>query len=165
MYRAILLAFWSAIAVYSFSSTVFGRTGILAERELAAGRDELAENLEVLKTINADLVRSVDALRYDADAVSVYARELGYARADERHVRIAGAPPAVRRTAAAGRLVEPKAPRYAPDVELKAVAACVGAAVFAASLAAAPGRRRRSRRGAAQERGPVEAGGSPSTGS
>jgi len=129
-YLKFLTALWTAIVCYSLSSFVLGSTGVLAMERLRAERERLSTNMKELERINVALGGELDALRYDPDTLSVYARELGYGQADERFVRIVGLPVSGKQRVSAGNLIVPSLPPAIPTGTLRIVSILVGLAVF-----------------------------------
>jgi cell division protein FtsB len=147
--RKIILILWSVFIVCGIASVMFGRSGIIAMRQLECERDRLAANMDKLRTLNGELEGALAALRSDPDAVSVYARELGYASSsDERFIRIAGLPAASRRTAQAGNLLKTTVPWSLSDDGIRLIGAIFGVFLCVASASAGirASLRRRSRR-------------------
>ncbi|QQO07971.1 septum formation initiator family protein [Breznakiella homolactica] len=121
-----LMALWVAIAVYSLSSITIGPRGLIAYDGLIQERDRLRANMEELQSINRNLEGSMDALRYDSDTLSVYARELGYGGADENFVRIVGLPGAGKKRVSAGQLMVGIRPQVVPEKTLRLISIAVG---------------------------------------
>ena len=129
--KKLIFIVWLVFTVAGLSSIVFGKSGILAMRKLEAERDRIAANMEKLRAINGELEGSLSALRSDPDALSVYARELGYAASSEdRFIRISGLPAASRRTAQAGNQLKAVRPQSVPDNAIRLFALLTGIAVF-----------------------------------
>lgn len=133
-YSKVLLAIWTAIAVYSISAFFFGTKGVIAMNTLLAERDRLQNNMEQLQNINKELDGSMDALRYDPDLLSLYARELGYGQKDERFIRIVGLQGSMRNQIAAGNMVRTVYPEGIEDKKLKITALISGVLVFLLSV-------------------------------
>ncbi len=129
-YLKFIAALWTAIVCYSLSSFVLGSTGVLAMERLRAERDRLSANMEELQRINVELGGELDALRYDPDTLSVYARELGYGREDERFIRIVGLPVSGKQRVSAGNLLVPSQGKALPTSTLRIISILVGLAVF-----------------------------------
>ena len=81
---------WLSLAVYTVLSIYNGPAGIVSYRELLGERQKILENMDKLHIINGELEGIMDALLYDAEAIQIKARELGYGENDERFVRIVG---------------------------------------------------------------------------
>ncbi len=97
---------------------------------LRAERDRVSANLDELERINGALGGELDALRYDPDTLSVYARELGYGHTDERFIRIVGVPGSGKKRVSAGNLIVSQQPVAIPTRTLRIVSLLVGVAVF-----------------------------------
>lgn len=77
-----LISLWVTIIVYSLLSLFAGARGISAYNQLKKEQDKQKTNLEYLKNINQKLEGKKDALLYDSDTITAYARELGYGAKD-----------------------------------------------------------------------------------
>lgn len=64
--------------------------GFSAYRQLEAERERQWENMKALGAINEKLENTKNSLLYDRDTITVYARQLGYSKENERLVRIVG---------------------------------------------------------------------------
>jgi cell division protein FtsB len=124
------MALWAAAAVYAATSIFLGTMGISAYNQLEMERDKQQANLETLKTINRQLEGDMDALRYDSDAIAVYARDLGYGLENERFVRIVGLGGIKKQRTIPGRLVSPGYPRAVSNKTLRISSLCAGFAVL-----------------------------------
>jgi len=97
-----------------------------------------------LRGLNEELEGALGTLRSDPDALSVYARELGYAASsEERFIRVSGLPAAARRTSPAGNLLKAVRPEAVPDEGIRVFAALSGIAALIALLPLKPKSRRR----------------------
>ena len=85
-----LIGLWAAIAVYSIFSIASGPRGLSAYSQLLAEKERQMANLNELSVVNEELEKTANSLRYDDDTLLVYARQLGYGREYEQHVRIVG---------------------------------------------------------------------------
>ncbi|MDR2186212.1 MAG: septum formation initiator family protein [Treponema sp.] len=141
-----LAALWTAAAVYSILSIAAGNMGISAYNQLKLERDKQRANLETLKTINRQLEGDMDALRYDSDAIAVYARDLGYGLANERFVRIVGLGGVKKQRTMPGRLVIPGYPGALSNKTLRISSLCAGLAVLLLLGAAEAFKKRRNSR-------------------
>jgi len=129
-YLKVFAALWTSIVFYSLASFLVGSTGLLAMERLRAERDRVSANLDELERINGALGGELDALRYDPDTLSVYARELGYGHTDERFIRIVGVPGSGKKRVSAGNLIVSQQPVAIPTRTLRIVSLLVGVAVF-----------------------------------
>ena len=137
-------ALWVSIIIYSVLSAFLGAASFSSYKALTAERDRFANNMENLKNINRDLEGSVDALLYDSDTISVYARELGYGAEDERFVRIVGLPVASKKSVAAGSQIVPVKPDFIPDRDLRIISAFAGIFTLIIFIAADLRKRRKT---------------------
>jgi hypothetical protein len=78
--------------VYTILSMYHGSAGIISYRAWLAEQEKIKENLGNLQLVNQKLEGTRNALLYDAETVSIRARELGYGSNNERFVRIVGLP-------------------------------------------------------------------------
>jgi cell division protein FtsB len=147
-YFKILVSLWVSVAVYTVLSIFFGATGIFAMRYLSAERDRLAENLSHLRDINVELNGSLDALRYDKDTLTLYARDLGYGKDDERFIRIVDLHRVSGNQQKAGELLIPKRLKTLSEDLLRIMSVITGLGVYLAlslsSLSKKKFRRRRA---------------------
>lgn len=125
-----LFPLWAGVLVYASLSCFFGVMGISAQRQLEKEREKQEMNIEDLKRINDDLESTMNSLLYDKDTLAVYARELGYASADERFIRIVGLGVDRKSLSSAGKVVVAAAPQYTPDRSFRIIALCAGISLF-----------------------------------
>jgi cell division protein FtsB len=114
-----LSALWIGVVVYALSSFAWGAVGLSAYRQLEVERDKEAAAIESLKVINRDLENIKNAFLYDQDTISVYAREQGFARPDERFVRIVGTGNTSKLPLFSGQIAVPIPPEYTTDTAIK----------------------------------------------
>jgi len=129
-----LVAFWTAIAVYSVFTFFYGQGGLSAYNQLLSEREQQMTNIKDLWVINEELEKTKNNLLYDYDTLLVYARQMGYGYEDERFVRIVGLENAKTVPAVAGKVYKPKAPDFISDKNIKIAALCAGLLVFAFML-------------------------------
>ncbi len=129
-YFKILVSLWVSVAVYTVLSILFGATGVFAMRYLQSERDRLAENLSHLQEINGELNGSLDALRYDQDTLTLYARDLGYGKDDERFIRIVDLQRLSATRQKAGELIIPKRLKSLPEDPLRLISLIAGLCVY-----------------------------------
>lgn len=129
-YFKILVSLWVSVAVYTVLSIFFGATGIFAMQYISAERDRLAENLSHLQEINVELNGSLDALRYDKDTLSLYARDLGYGKDDERFIRIVDLHYVSGNHQKAGELLIPKRLKTLSEDLLRVISLITGLCVY-----------------------------------
>jgi cell division protein FtsB len=133
-----LSAVWIGVLVYTLSSITWGAMGFSAYRQLETEREKEMSNIEALRTINMNLENTKDALLYDQDTLSVYAREQGFARQDERFVRIVGAGNSAKMPLYPGQITAAIPPEHTPDRIIRifsffaaiSVLVCIGAYDF-----------------------------------
>ncbi|MDR2028479.1 MAG: septum formation initiator family protein [Treponema sp.] len=143
-----IIAPWAAAVVYSLFSLFSGTMGFSAYTQLSTERDKQQANMEALQGINKDLEGLMDALRYDSDTLSVYARELGYGSEEERFIRIVGLAGAKKQRILAGQIIRPRTPDSIPDRAIRifslsiglAVSVCLGISDFLKSRRSANGK-------------------------
>jgi cell division protein FtsB len=114
-----LAAIWIGVLVYALASFVWGGVGLSAYRQLEAERDKEAATIESLRIINKNLENTKDALLYDKDTISVYAREQGLAQTDEHFVRVVGAGNSSKMPLFPGQISVPIPPEYISDKIIK----------------------------------------------
>jgi cell division protein FtsB len=129
-----LIALWAAIAVYGVLSLLTGAVGFSAHRQLLADREEQWANMKKLRLTNEELENIKNSLLYDRDTLTVYARDLGYGKKDERFIRIVGLGGMKNPHTSAGRILRAGRPDFIPDRMLKIAALCAGLAIFALLL-------------------------------
>jgi cell division protein FtsB len=134
--RAIkyLIALWAAIAVYGVSSALAGAIGLSAYQQLLADREKQWAHMKNLRLINEELENTKNSLLYDRDTITVYARDLGYGKKNERFIRIVGLKRDGNPHTTAGQILKAGKPEFIPDKALKIAAFCTGLAVFALLL-------------------------------
>ena len=114
---------------------------------LTVERDRLAENLSHLRDINVELNGSLDALRYDKDTLTLYARDLGYGKDDERFIRIVDLRQISGNHQKAGELLIPKRLKTLPEDLLRVISLITGLSVYAGlSISALREKKNRHRR-------------------
>jgi cell division protein FtsB len=121
-----LLAVWITLATYTIAAFFLGSTGTYASDQLAAERDKQRANIEALRNINQELEGTLNSLKYDSDAIRMYARELGYGQPNETFVRIVGLGGGKKQRTTAGQIVIPRTPGFIPDRILWFFAFCAG---------------------------------------
>ena len=117
---------WIIVAAYSLSSLFMGTMGFSAYSHLENEHKRLSENMDQLQSLNKELLANMDSLLYDADTITVYARELGYGKSDERFVRVVGVPGIKKHQMSAGQLLAVNKNTAVPDMTLKIVSFALG---------------------------------------
>jgi cell division protein FtsB len=126
-----ILALWTTLLVYTVFSLVLGQNGLYARKHLEAEYVRLLQNQESLQYTNREFHNIKNSLIYDQDAISVYARQLGYGREDEKFVRIMGLGIAANMEMSVGRVLYAEAPAFVPDSTIKLISAFFGLLVLA----------------------------------
>jgi cell division protein FtsB len=114
-----LMPLWFGVIIYAVFSFVFGAKGISAYNQLEAEKIREQANAGILAAINADLKETRDILSSDKENYSVYARELGFARAGEQFIRIVGLGNPLRPLRSPGEAVYTVPPIFVPDQTLR----------------------------------------------
>jgi cell division protein FtsB len=124
--RAIkyLAALWVGAAVYAVFSITSGPMGLSAYHQLEDERDKQLGNIETLEVANQELENTKDALLYDKDTLSVYAREQGFASPEEKFIRIVGLESAQKPKSSPGLVVSAAVPQYTPHRSLRIFSCC-----------------------------------------
>jgi cell division protein FtsB len=120
-----LTALWIAVLFYAVSSLLAGASGFSAYSQLSAEKEKLLANIRRLQTINKEFTETKEALLYDSDTISVYARELGYGGAGERFIRIAGLNRKEYGIMSAGEYFLPAEPVYVEDKILRIISLAI----------------------------------------
>jgi len=121
---------WAGLLAYAFLSFFLGHNGLHAGRHLEAERGRLSENLGALEAANRGFWRAKESLLADDDALSVYARQLGFGREGEEFVRIVGLGVAASVSVPSGQALHAEAPDYVPSRTIRAAAGAFAAAAF-----------------------------------
>jgi len=125
-----LFAIWAGVLIYAVLALSFGARGISAYRQLQAEQARQEANMESLLLINRELENTMNSLVHDEDTVAVFARELGYARAQERFIRIVGLGGYQQTRTSAGEVVFAALPQYVPNLILRIIAFFTGITIF-----------------------------------
>jgi cell division protein FtsB len=125
-----LIALWTAIVVYCVFSLLNGAMGISAYTQLLSEREKQWDNMKSLRILNEELENTKNSLLYDRDTITVYARQLGYGREEERFIRIVGLGGIKNPHAEAGQVFQAGAPDFLPDRIVKIIALFAGVTVF-----------------------------------
>jgi cell division protein FtsB len=119
-----LFALWAGVLIYTFMSFFFGATGVSAYRQLQNEEKKQEANIRDLKLLNAELENTMNSLLYDKDTLLLYAREQGYATAQERFVRIVGLGGSQKPVYSAGEAVIAAEPQFISDKIIRIIAFC-----------------------------------------
>jgi cell division protein FtsB len=130
--RAIkyLAALWVGVAVYAVLSITSGPVGLSAYHQLEDERDKELANIETLEVINRELENTKDALLYDKDTLTVYAREQGFASPEEKFVRIVGLESAQKPKSSPGLVASAAPPQYTPHRSLRIFSFCAALSIL-----------------------------------
>ena len=121
-----LFAIWAGVLIYALLALSFGARGISAYRQLQVEQARQEANIESLMLVNRELENTMHSLLHDEDTLAVFARELGYATAQERFIRIVGLGGYQQTRTSAGELVFAAAPSYIPSLILRIIAFFMG---------------------------------------
>jgi len=125
-----MLVPWTAVAVYAFFSFFLGQNGLYARKHLEAERFRLVEGQKNLENIKKDFLKTRNNLISDRDTLSVYTRQLGYGRGEEKFIRIKGLNVAVSADTPAGKVLYAAAPDFISDTTIKIISVFFGLAVL-----------------------------------
>jgi hypothetical protein len=118
------------IGVYTLFSLLKGPIGAASYESLRAEQEKLEAHLESLKVINKELELTKNALMFDKDTITVYARDLGYRLPRERFVRIVGVDGTKKQRIEPGELLTAAEPEYLSDKAIKICAFCIALGTF-----------------------------------
>jgi len=121
-----MLVPWTVVFVYTFFSFFMGQNGLYARKHLEAEKIRLSENRKALEHTAHDFLNTRENLKHDHDMLSVYARQLGYGKADEKFIRIRGLNVAVNANMTAGQVLYATNPEYISDSVIKIISSCFG---------------------------------------
>ena len=125
-----VLVLGTAFLIYTFFSFFLGQNGLYALRYLQAEEARLTENLKALEAANYGYLKTKDQIKNDADALSVYARQLRYVRNNEEIVRIMGLGIAINSDLPVGQVYYAVNPTFVSDKVIKLISALFGFAVL-----------------------------------
>jgi cell division protein FtsB len=126
----LLLPLWLGVVVYTILSFVAGTKGLSAYTQMEDELTRLETNLESLKRVNGDLAGSMNALLYDQDTITAYARELGYGKKGEQFVRIVGITASPERTFYEGSILHSVVPHTLSNEIIRNIALGATLALF-----------------------------------
>jgi hypothetical protein len=87
-------------------------------------QDKQLANIKALEVTNQELENTKNALLYDRDTLTVYAREQGFASPEERFIRIVGLESAQKPKTSPGLLVAAATPVYTPNRTMRIFSFC-----------------------------------------
>jgi len=125
-----MLVPWTAVAVYAFFSFFLGQNGLYARKHLEAERVRLQGNQKVLENTRKDFLKTRNNLINDQNTLSVYMRQLGYGKGEEKFIRIKGLNVAVSADLPAGKVFYAAAPDFISDAAIKIISTFFGLAVL-----------------------------------
>ncbi|MDR2602092.1 MAG: septum formation initiator family protein [Spirochaetaceae bacterium] len=126
-----IIPIWLSLVFYAVAAFVAGPSGVNAYRQLEEEKEKQEKNINVLKQTSLALEGEKEALIYDEDTISVYARNLGYGESGERFVRIVGLGGTLKQPAKqAGEVYAYNEPLYKDDKTIRIIALAIGAAAL-----------------------------------
>ena len=125
-----IFALWAGVLLYIMLSVAFGATGLSAYRQLYNEGQKQEANILELKKINGELESTMNSLLYDRDTLTVYAREQGYASAQERFIRIVGLGGIQKANMNTGDIIVALEPQYVSDKTLRMIAFFTALTIF-----------------------------------
>jgi len=124
------LVIWTFFFVYSFFSFFLGQNGLYAKKHLQSERVRLYENQKKLEDTFMEYRNIKNNLMADQDALSVYARQLGYGREGEEYIRIMGLGIAINTDMPTGQVSYAVSPVYISDTTIKIISLLFAFAVL-----------------------------------
>jgi cell division protein FtsB len=124
------LVIWTFFFVYSFFSFFLGQNGLYARKHLQSERIRLYENQKKLEDTFMEYRNIKNNLMADQDALSVYARQLGYGREGEEYIRIMGLGIAINTDMPTGQVSYAVNPVYISDTTIKIISLLFAFAVL-----------------------------------
>jgi len=100
------------------------------QRHLESEITRLSDNIETLEAANRKFLNTAAALETDSEALSVYMRQLGYGRPDERFVRIVGLQSVINLDLSPGQVMRAADPDFMADKNIKITALVLGLLVI-----------------------------------
>jgi len=125
-----MLVPWTALLVFTFLSFFLGPNGLHARRHLEAEHLRLLENRNSLEATNVNFHRTREGLLHDDDALSVYARQLGFGSPGEEFIRVMGLNVATSVDLPSGQVLYAMSPHYIRNATIRIIALLFGAAVL-----------------------------------
>jgi len=125
-----MLVPWTAVVVYAFFSFFLGQNGLYARKHLEAERLMLLENQKSLENIKKDFLKTKNSLMNDQNTLSVYMRQFGYGREEEKFIRIKGLNVAIGADLPAGNVLYAAGPEFVSDTIIKSISAFFALAVL-----------------------------------
>jgi hypothetical protein len=125
-----LFALWTGTFVYALLSINFGAVGLSVYRQMETEQEKELVDVESLRQFIRNLENTRDALLFDRDTLTVYAREQGFAPSNERFVRIVGLGNTPRISNTPGEIVAARPPEYTPDLFIRIFSFCAALTVL-----------------------------------
>lgn len=125
-----MLVPWTVLLVYSFFSFFLGQNGLYSRRHLEAEYLRLLENWSSLEATNRNILRTKESLLHDDDALSVYARQLGFGNPGDEFIRVVGLGVATGVNLPSGQVLYATSPHFIPNNTIKIISIIFGAAVL-----------------------------------
>ncbi|MCL2192379.1 MAG: septum formation initiator family protein [Treponema sp.] len=125
-----MLVPWTFLLVYTFFSFFLGQNGLYARRHLEAEYLRLLENRNALEATNRNFLRTKENLLNDDDALSVYARQLGFGNPGEEFIRVVGLGVAANVNVPSGQVLYSTPPHYIPNARIRIISMFFGIAVL-----------------------------------
>jgi cell division protein FtsB len=130
-----LIPIWVSLSVYSILSLFSGAVGFSAYHQLLREKDKQKRNLEVLQELNRELGGDAEALLYDSDTITAFARELGYGKSEERFVRIVGLSSRRKQRHDPGQVIKAANPDFMAESDIRFISLACGFGIFGCILA------------------------------
>ena len=125
-----LFAIWCSLLVYVLLTVIFGPGGFSAYKQLQSEQRRLEANITNLRIINTELEDTMNSLLFDRDTLALYARDQGFARQDERFIRIVGLGLSNSLRVSAGEAILAAEPQYTDGQILRIIAFCAGITIL-----------------------------------
>jgi cell division protein FtsB len=125
-----LAALWVGATVYALFSITSGPAGLSAYHQLEDERDKQLVNIEALELTNQELENAKNALLYDTDTLTVYAREQGFASPEEKFIRIVGLENTQKPKSSPGLVVSAALPQHIPHRNLRIFSFCASLSIL-----------------------------------
>jgi cell division protein FtsB len=116
---------WIALLFYAVTSFLFGAVGIFTYKQLNDEREIQIANLKKIQEINEKLTGRRDALAYDADTITVFARELGFGNTNEHFMRIVGLKDISKQQSETGNIIRLKEIEYVDDKTIRIISIAI----------------------------------------
>jgi hypothetical protein len=125
-----MLVPWTAVVVYAFFSFFLGQNGLYVRKHLEGERLRLLENQKSLENIKKELQKTKNGLMNDKNTLSVFMRQLGYGREEEKFIRIKGLNVAIGADLPVGDVLYAAGPEFVSDTVIKGISVFFALAVL-----------------------------------